>query len=145
MKCKGVTRAGEPCRAPEHMVDQSGFCHAHGPAARERMAERGRKGALSLRRKVKGSGLTEDDLGALESHQDAKRWLETIGRAVATGRLGDRAAQAAIKAVSEWVKAEGERVGAVEFEALRQDVEKLKELYSSRATRLHAVYATDRR
>ena len=84
-------------------------------------------------------------MGALESHQDAKRWLETIGRAVATGRLGDRAAQAAIKAVSEWVKAEGERVGAVEFEQLREDVEKLKDLYSSRATRLQPVYATDRR
>ncbi len=143
MKCKGLTRSGKPCRSPEHMVAESGFCHAHGPAARERMADRGRKGALSLRRKVKGSGLTEDDLGALEAHEDAKRWLETIGRAVATGRLGDRAAQAAIKAVSEWVRTEGERVGAVEFEALRQDVEKLKDLYGTRATRLQRV-ATDR-
>ena len=126
MKCKGITRSGEPCRAPEHMVDESGYCHAHGPGARERMAERGRKGALSLRRKVKGSGLTEEDLGALGSYEDAKRWLETIGRAVATGRLGDRAAQAAIKAVSEWVKAEGERLTATVVEEVWEEVERLK-------------------
>ncbi len=137
MKCKGITRSGEPCRAPEHMVDESGYCHAHGPGARERMAERGRKGALSLRRKVKGSGLTEDDLGALESYEDAKRWLETIGRAVATGRLGDRAAQAAIRAVSEWVKAEGERLTAQVLDELRDEVERLKaELGKSRRATL---------
>lgn len=110
MKCKGITRSGEPCRAPEHMVDESGYCHAHGPGARERMAERGRKGALSLRRKVKGSGLAEDDLGPLESHEDSKRWLGVLGRAVASGKLGDRAAQAAVRAVEAWLKAEGERL-----------------------------------
>ncbi len=42
----------------------------------------------------------------LRTHEDAQNWLETIGRAVATGRLSDRQAQAAIRTVAEWVKAE---------------------------------------
>lgn len=144
MSCKGTTREGVPCRAPEHMVDASGFCHAHGPGARDRMAERGRKGAISLRRKVTGSGLSEEALGPLTTHADAKRWLELIGRAVACGKLGDRAALAAIKAVSEWVKAEGERVASNVLEQLRHEVDRLKEdLEKHRRSKLRPVFEED--
>ncbi len=54
-------------------------------------------------------GLDPDELSELQTHEDAQNCLETIGRAVASGRLGDRQAQAVIGAVSECVRTEGER------------------------------------
>ncbi len=49
--------------------------------------------------------MSPGDLPPLTTHAEAKLWLERIGRAVATDQLTDRAAQEAIRAVSEWVKA----------------------------------------
>ena len=61
------------------------------------------KGAIASRT----SGLGSDTLGPLTNHQDAKRWLEDIGRAVVTGRL----------------KAEGERVTMQVVEESKAEVE----------------------
>ena len=74
------------------------------------MAERGRRGGLATKRRGMSPGLAAEELPKLQSHEDAQAWLETIGRAVATGRLSDRQAQAAIRAVAEWVKAEAHLV-----------------------------------
>ena len=90
------------------------------------MAERGRRGGLATKRKTASPGLGPDELPELRSHQDAQSWLETIGRAVATGRLPDRQAQAAIRAVSEWVKAEGERATSEVLIELRGEIDRVK-------------------
>ena len=90
------------------------------------MAERGRKGGQATKKKLSSPGLEADELPPLKTHEDAQAWLETIGRAVATGRLSDRQAQAAIRAVSEWVKAEGERATAEVVDELRAEVERVR-------------------
>ena len=97
------------------------------------MAERGRKGGLATKRRMASSGLDPNELPELKTHEDAQEWLETIGRAVATGRLSDRQAQAAIRAVAEWVKAEGERATAEVINELRSEVDRVKSEMASRS------------
>ena len=97
------------------------------------MAERGRKGGLATKRRNTSPGLEPDELPELRTHEDAQNWLETIGRAVATGRLSDRQAQAAIRAVSEWVRAEGERQTSEVVNELRAEVDRVKGELGSRS------------
>ncbi len=54
---------------------------------------------LAIRRKVASPGLDPDELTEIQTHEGAQNCLETIGRAVASGRLGDRHAQAVSRAV----------------------------------------------
>lgn len=114
-------------------ADQDGLCKPcrierdEGPEAKKRYyRELGRKGAYS---KNKGDGgLEPEELPKLETYDDAKMWLEAIGRAVATGRLKDRSAQAGIRAVEAWLKAESDRLEATEeLQELRKDIEELKQ------------------
>ena len=99
------------------------------------MAERGRKGGLATKRRNASPGLDADELPELRTHEDAQHWLETIGRAVATGRLSDRQAQAAIRAVAEWVRAEGERATAEVINELRSDLDRVKSEIASGSIR----------
>ena len=99
------------------------------------MAERGRKGGLATKRKNASPGLGAEELPDLRTHEDAQAWLQTIGRAVATGRLSDRQAQAAIRAVAEWVKAEGERATAEVINELRSDLDRVKREIASGSIR----------
>ncbi len=90
------------------------------------MAERGRRGGLATKRRFSSPGLEPNELPELKTHADAQLWLEIIGRAVATGRLSDRQAQAAIRAVAEWVRAEGERATAEVVNDLKADIARMK-------------------
>jgi hypothetical protein len=81
------------------------------------MKRRGLRGALASQR---GRGFTPGELGSLESHSDAKRWLRMIGEAVVTGRLSNRDAQAGVKAIEAWLKAHGEGVVAMDVAELRE-------------------------
>ena len=71
--------------------------------------------------------------GEGRTQEDAQDWLETIGRAVATGRLSDRQAQAAIRAVSEWVRTAGERATAEVVDELRAEVDRVKREMAARS------------
>ena len=62
------------------------------------------KGALASRK----SGLDPDDLPALDGPRAASQWLEVIGRTVATGKLGHREAQAAVRALLDRLGADAE-------------------------------------
>lgn len=113
-------------------VGKDGLCKAcrierdEGPEAkREYMAKIGRRGAYSLHSQ-KAKGLDEKELPPLESHEDAKQRLDLISRAVLTGRIGDRPAQAAIRGVEAWLKAEGERLAAQVVEELKVEVDRIK-------------------
>ncbi|MCH1571650.1 MAG: hypothetical protein OXU33_05530 [Gemmatimonadota bacterium] len=99
------------------------------------MAERGRKGGLATKQRLSSPGLDPAELPELRTHEDAQGWLETIGRAVATGRLSDRQAQAAIRAVAEWVRAEGDRQTAEVVNELKADIVRLKAGMESRTIR----------
>lgn len=135
-RCTGTTASGSPCKAPANLLDpKTGFCPSHAPGASERLSEFGRKGARATARKHSKPGLDAQELGPLRTHEDAQSWLETIGRAVATGRLSDRQAQAAIRAVAEWVKAEGERATAEVINELRSEIDRVKAEIASSSIR----------
>ncbi len=134
-KCKGQKADGTACGALPHLLDENGLCPAHRPGGREAMAERGRKGGLATKRRNASPGLGAEELPDLRTHEDAQAWLETIGRAVAVGRLSDRQAQAAIRAVAEWVKAEGERATAEVINELRSDLDRVKSEIASGSIR----------
>ena len=127
-RCAGTRADGTPCQAPENLVDpDTGLCPSHSPGAPERLSEAGRKGAEATRRKhFTPSALDPDDLPPLRDHDSAKLWLERIGRAVATGTLSDRSATAAIRAVSEWLKAHEGALVAEDVQALRDRLEALE-------------------
>ena len=59
------------------------------------------KGALASRR----TGLNPDDLPTLDGPQTAARWLDVVGRAVATGRLGHREGATVVRAVEAFLRA----------------------------------------
>jgi hypothetical protein len=73
-------------------------------------------------------------LGALRTHEDAKRWLEEIGMAVVTGKIGNRESVAGIRAVEAWLKAEGERVTMQVVKEVKEELARLKEDLGSRTT-----------
>jgi len=90
------------------------------------MVRRARKGGYA-RGESGPPGLSPEDLPPLETHRDAKMWLEVVGRAVATGRLSDRSGQAVIRAVSEWVKAHEGELTAHVVDDLQEEVKRLKD------------------
>ena len=126
MPCKHIKANGEPCRAPEHFVDASGYCHAHGEGASARMADRGRKGAEASAKRFRAIGLDPDDLPPLDGPRAASQWLEVIGRTVATGKLGHREAQAAVRAVEAWLKTNEAGAMSDELRELRSVLTELK-------------------
>jgi len=125
--CRGERADGTACRAPGNLVDpETGFCPSHDPKKREKVLEAARKGGKATARKLKRKGLDPDELPPLDSPQAAERWLEEIGRAVSTGRLGHHEATAAVRAVREWLRAHSEGEVAEEVEELRKLVEDVK-------------------
>lgn len=127
MKCKHMYADGTRCGSPENFVDpDSGYCHAHGPGASERMAEHGRKGAEAKNRKDRAPGLDSEDLPPLDSPQAAAKWCEVAGRAVATGRLGHHEAKAVVRAVREFLRSHDAGEIADRVEELRSQVTALK-------------------
>lgn len=125
--CSHTYEDGRPCDAPSNFVDpETGYCPAHGPNASERMAEQGRKGAETTAKKLRGEGLDPDDLPPLDSPQAAERWLEAVGRAVATGELSHNAGKAVARLVREFLRAREAGTVAEEIEELRDKVAALR-------------------
>jgi hypothetical protein len=81
----------------------------------------------SQSRQAEPPGLDPDELPPLDSHDAAKTWLEIIGRAVTTGRLGDKAAQAAIRAVRNWLEAEADRLEREKIREMEEAIEELRD------------------
>jgi hypothetical protein len=109
------------------MLDAKGLCPAHRPGGRERLREAGRKGAeVSAHVRRKAKGLRAGELPPLRTPQDAEVWLETIGRTVAEGRLRNQDADAATRAVREWLKAHEAGKVAERVEELQEQVAALK-------------------
>ena len=125
--CDGTNASGDPCGAPPELVDaQTGFCPAHSPEGHDRMREIASRGGRAAAAQGRDR-LHPDDLDELESFDDAKARLDLISRAVLTGQIETKVANAAIRSVREWVRAEGERAAAEDLEALREELERVKE------------------
>ncbi|MFH1833761.1 MAG: hypothetical protein ABH877_01950 [bacterium] len=127
LRCKGMKADGKPCEAPERLVDpMTGYCLSHDPARREKLLGHCADGGKAIARRLRAKVLGETDLPPLASPQAAAAWLEIIGRAVATGRLSSRDADAVTRAVREWLKAHEAGDVADQIKALRETVAALK-------------------
>ena len=135
-RCKAIKPDGERCRTPEHLVDPStGLCLSHAPGASERLAEAGRKGAEATRRRFKRTGLEPDELPPLNSPETAELWLENIGRAVSTGRIGHHEASAAVRAIREWLRAHDAGKVTARVSDLQKQLEQLRKGSKLKAVR----------
>lgn len=103
-RCAHVGEDGDQCRVTGGLVDpDTGFCFSHDPSREEeRRAARERGGMRTALRAKKSKALDPDELGPLETPRDAVRWCRIVGAATATGRLSASAANAALRAISEW-------------------------------------------
>ena len=123
MRCKGTKADGSPCGTPERFVDaETGYCASHGPGAAERLSEWGAKGG----KKGTKAHLDDAELPPLTDPRAAETWLETVARAVATGRLTHNEGRTIARLVREWLRAR--EAGAVEerMETLEERLAALK-------------------
>ena len=120
-QCAGTNAQGEPCGSP--FVGDDGFCDAHRAGGISEMRRRAIRGALASRA---SKGLDASDLPPLEDPRSAETWLEAIGRAVATGRLGKGEADAATRAVRCWLQAHDAGRTRDRLEELAEAVETLR-------------------
>jgi len=73
------------------------------------------------------SGITDEELSPLRTPQDAENWLETVGRAVALGRLPHRDGQVVVQAVRQWLTAHQAGAVSAELAKLGEQVAALRD------------------
>lgn len=124
----GYPREGKaPCESPIGLCETCGHCLSHCEHREEERREaRSLGGQTTAKRYHRPDGLLPEELPPLESHADAQRWLDRVGRAVATGRIDNRDANSVVRAVEAWIKAEAERLGADAVHELRERLETLE-------------------
>lgn len=127
LKCSATNADGTPCRSPSSFVDpETGLCPSHSENASERLSEYGRKGAEATAKKLQRDGLEDHELPPLDSPQAAERWIEVVGRAVATGRMSHREGKALARLVREWLRTHEAGAVADRVDDLQEKVAKLK-------------------
>lgn len=125
-RCIANNSKGERCKVVGQLVNDEGFCPAHKPGGREEMIRRARKGGAVTAENFKRDGVREHELGPLDTLEDAQRWLQILGGAVAAGRITAKDASTAVNAIRVWITAEGERLTAEVVDELRGEVAELR-------------------
>jgi hypothetical protein len=134
MSCMATNARGEPCQAPDHMTDGSGFCPSHREGSKERLRAAAAKGGEATKAKYAMEAFTAEQLSPIRSLEDAKLALDEIRVAVMTRRLAHAEGNAASKAVAEWIKAEGAATTARLVNELRTELDlRLREIEELRA------------
>lgn len=131
--CAGLTGDGAPCRVPPKLLsgpDAEGrwWCASHDPdpVVRQQQALASQRGAAATRaRHRKLRALDRGELGPLDTPEDAQRWAATIARAVAEGRLAQGAANAATRALNQWLNARDLNVRESRLRKLENEVARL--------------------
>lgn len=125
-RCPHRKDDGERCGCRTRLNPETGLCVWHDPEREEQRRQMQRQGGKATAAKRRPDGLLPEELPPLESHEDAQRWLDRVGRAVATGRIDNRDANSVVRAVEAWIKAEAERLGADAVHELRERLETLE-------------------
>lgn len=131
-RCSGRRRDGSRCDVPGPMVlwdqdTEAWWCVNHHPSPEIIEARRlsRQRGALATRARFR-RGLDPAELGELTTPQDAKRWSSVIALAVAGGRITPAQANAATRAVHEFLRSRDQVVRETELAALKRDLDALK-------------------
>jgi len=126
-RCKGTTSSGDPCAAPAGFVDpSSGYCASHDPEMREMLREAGRRGGRATAKRFRGSGLPAEELGDLQTVEDAQRWLRLIAQAVGERRITHSEGSSMTGAVKAWIRSEDTRLRAADLQELQEQIAELK-------------------
>jgi hypothetical protein len=143
-KRKGKKADGAPCEVPPSWVGDSGYCISHDPARRDELRQAGQKGGRIGGRAAKPKkGLHPGELGPLETPEDARRWLEIAGSAVAEGRLTSRDGHVAVRACEAFLKAFDAGALQDEVKELRAKLRRaLQKLLGHKSIKTTMVYAS---
>jgi hypothetical protein len=120
--CRASNTRGEPCAAPEQLVE-NGYCAAHRPGGAEEMRARGVLGGAAKALRDAGEAFTPDQLPPLQDLESAKAALDAVRVAVLCRRISANEGNAASKAVSEWVKTETAAITARLVNELRAELD----------------------
>lgn len=132
-RCSGTNSEGQACEVPPALLTQDAdgrhWCSSHDPSPeaeqRRKLASmRGGEATRIKHRKIKA--LDPGELGTLDTPEDAARWTRIIAEAVATGRLSTGAANAATRAVSQWLSARDLHVRETRLGRLEAEVERIR-------------------
>jgi hypothetical protein len=124
----GVTLAGAPCKSWLNLSPTSGKCLMHDE---ERVAERARAtsvgGKASKAAQVKAKAANPANAPkAPKTLDDAVAVASWITRAVLTGEIDVRVAEAAVKAVRQFQLGEEKRGYEVQIKTMRAEIKKLR-------------------
>jgi hypothetical protein len=132
MRCKGVTKDGRACKAPDALVDPTtGYCFAHDPtqedARRDAYLKGSRRGDEARRKEAlrSKSFLAADELPPLTDPNAAAKWCEIVGRAIGATRIGGNQGQAILRAVETFLRCHDAGKATEELEALKEKVAEL--------------------
>lgn len=92
----------------------------------ERAREAARKGGHAKAARRLTLGRVEAELGALDTLEDAMRWLRTIGLWAAAGMLAGAVASACNRSVEVWVRAHESKLTREVVDQLRARLEELE-------------------
>lgn len=123
-ECLGLNAKGQPCEHP--VVGPDGYCPAHTEGGAEHMREIAAKGGNALREKLALPGYAEGEVPRVTSLEEAKSALADIHVAVLTRRITDKEAQAATKAVAEWIKGDNATTSNTLVKELRAELDAKK-------------------
>ena len=93
---------------------------------REKARQAGRKGGRAKARMKLNLARVEEELGQLDTLDDAERWLRTIGIWAAAGMLAGAVASACVRSIEVWLRSFEKRSIEAEIDELREQVEALK-------------------
>ena len=119
--CGAPTRGGTgACAVTFGLNPENGLCFHHDPLRHEERTEARRRAGRAAHPPKNVDRLTAADFPVLNDYPDAEAALDTLHRAVATGRLESRAGAVAVSAVGQWIKARGDKLKAAEFTRLEK-------------------------
>jgi hypothetical protein len=130
-RCGGTRHDGAPCGVPAAILrqDEHGewWCMGHDPdpVMRQRHALGTQRGGQTSKRRL-SRYLGEDELGQLETAEDAARWSRIVGLAIASGRITPSAGRAILLSVKHWLASHDQTIRENELADLKREVERLK-------------------
>lgn len=126
MPCQATNAQGEPCGAPESVVDESGYCSAHRSEEEHRKASMA--GGQATKEKFAKPDLRDEDLPpAPTGIDDVKEWLSFATRAVADGRLDAKQGRTLGYLCRAYLDALEKGDVAEDLEELREKIAKLQQ------------------
>jgi len=90
------------------------------------LREAGRRGGKTTAKRFKSPGLPAEELGPLDTVEDAQRWLKRIAQAVGERRLTHSEGATMTRAVKAWIQSEDTRLRASDLQELQEQIAELK-------------------